>query len=178
MAGSAVTFLSITLAYVIIRLRVARKIIGFLSVTDTYIHTYIQTISEMRRRISCLALRCSANMHSLIKVFTAPNCRAASLHVPHLLPEYDMLAPTALNKIFVCVTVVVRFSLQPFLPLNTLLFSFAHSLTDLYNYSIYCLYLLAFVGDSWSESIIRLFPSLLAFCNLHEKRYIANRIMK
>ena len=47
--------------------RVAREIIGFLSVTDTYIHnihtyihTYIQTISEMRRRISCLALRRSA----------------------------------------------------------------------------------------------------------------------
>ena len=47
MASTAVTFLS--------------KIIGFLSVTDTYIHTYIQTISEMRRRISCLALRHSAN---------------------------------------------------------------------------------------------------------------------
>ena len=27
---------------------------------DGYIHTYIQTISEMRRRISCLALRRSA----------------------------------------------------------------------------------------------------------------------
>ena len=60
MAGAAVTFLSVTLAHVILRLRVARKIIGFLSVTDTYIHTYIQTISEMRRRISCLALGRSA----------------------------------------------------------------------------------------------------------------------
>ena len=56
MAGSAVTFLSVTLAHVILGLRVAREIIGFLSVTDTY----IQTISEMRRRISCLALRRSA----------------------------------------------------------------------------------------------------------------------
>ena len=57
-------FLSVTLAHVILRLRVAREIIGFLSVTDTYIHTYIhtyiQTISEMRHRISCLALRRSA----------------------------------------------------------------------------------------------------------------------
>ena len=43
MAGSAVTFLSVTLAHVILRLRVAREIIGFLSVTDTYIHTYIHT---------------------------------------------------------------------------------------------------------------------------------------
>ena len=60
MAGTAVTFLSVTLAHVILRLRVAREIIGFLSVTDTYIHIYIQTISEMRRRISCLALRRSA----------------------------------------------------------------------------------------------------------------------
>ena len=38
MAGTAVTFLSVTLAHVILRLRVAREIIGFLSVTDTYIH--------------------------------------------------------------------------------------------------------------------------------------------
>ena len=60
MAGAAVTFLSVTLSHVILRLHVAREIIGFLSVTDTYIHTYIQTISEMRRRISCLALRRSA----------------------------------------------------------------------------------------------------------------------
>ena len=58
MAGTAVTFLSVTLAHVILRLRVAREIIGFLSVTDTY----IQTISEMRRRISCPALRCSATI--------------------------------------------------------------------------------------------------------------------
>ena len=55
MAGTAVTFLSVTMAHVILRLRVAREI-GFLSVTDTY----IQTISEMRRRISCLSLRRSA----------------------------------------------------------------------------------------------------------------------
>ena len=47
MAGTAVTFLSVTLAHVILRLVVAREIIGFLSVTDTY----IQTISEMRRRM-------------------------------------------------------------------------------------------------------------------------------
>ena len=40
----------VTMAHVILRLRVAREIIGFLSVTDTY-------ISEMRRR---LALRRSA----------------------------------------------------------------------------------------------------------------------
>ena len=62
MAGTAVTFLSVTLAHVILRLRVAREIIGFLSVTDnTYIHTYIHTsISEIRRRISCLTLRRSA----------------------------------------------------------------------------------------------------------------------
>ena len=70
MAGTAVTFLSVTLAHVILRLRVAREIIGFLSVTDTYIHTYIhtyiQTISEMRRRISCLALRRSAISHMLL----------------------------------------------------------------------------------------------------------------
>ena len=59
MAGAAVTFLSVTLTHAILRLRVAREIIGFLSVTDTY----IQTISEMRRRISCLALRCSATMY-------------------------------------------------------------------------------------------------------------------
>ena len=39
--GTAVTFLSVTLAYVILRLGVAREIIGFLNVTDTYIHTYI-----------------------------------------------------------------------------------------------------------------------------------------
>ena len=63
MAGTAVTFLSVTLAHVILRLRVAREIIGFLSVTDTYIIIYIQTISEMRRRISCLALRRSAIMY-------------------------------------------------------------------------------------------------------------------
>ena len=41
MAGAAVTFLSVTLAHVILRLRVAREIIGCLSVTDRYIHTYI-----------------------------------------------------------------------------------------------------------------------------------------
>ena len=44
------------MAHVHIRLRVAREIIAFLSVTDTYIriykHTYIETISEMR---CCLA---------------------------------------------------------------------------------------------------------------------------
>ena len=34
------TFLSVTLAHVILRLHVAREIFGFLSVTDTYIHTY------------------------------------------------------------------------------------------------------------------------------------------
>ena len=55
-AATAVTFLSVTLVHVILRLRVAQEIIGFLSVTDTY----IQTISEMRRRISCLMLRHSA----------------------------------------------------------------------------------------------------------------------
>ena len=32
--------------------------------THTYIHTKIQTISEMRRRISCLALRRSAIIHT------------------------------------------------------------------------------------------------------------------
>ena len=72
MAGTAVTFLSVTLAHVILRLRVAREINGFLSVTDTYIHayihTYIQTISEIRRRISCLALRRSAIMKAKKKV--------------------------------------------------------------------------------------------------------------
>ena len=57
MAGTAVTFLSVTLAHVILRLRVAREIIGFLSVTDTYIHT---NYFRDRRRISCLALRRSA----------------------------------------------------------------------------------------------------------------------
>ena len=62
MAGAAVTFLSITLACMILRLHIARKIIGFLSVTDTY----IQTISEMQRRISCLALRRLAIMISLL----------------------------------------------------------------------------------------------------------------
>ena len=41
MAGAAVTFLSVTLAHVILRLHVAREIIGVLSVTDAYIHTYI-----------------------------------------------------------------------------------------------------------------------------------------
>ena len=41
--GAAVTFLNVTLAHVILRLRVAREIIGFLSVTDTCIHTYIHT---------------------------------------------------------------------------------------------------------------------------------------
>ena len=51
------TFQSVTIAHVILRWRVESEIIGFLSVTDTYVHTYIQTISEMRRRISCLALR-------------------------------------------------------------------------------------------------------------------------
>ena len=56
MAGTAVTFLSVTLAHVILHLLVACEIIGFLSVTDTY----IQTISEMRRRMSCLVLRRSA----------------------------------------------------------------------------------------------------------------------
>ena len=40
-----------------IRLRIA-----FLSVTHTYIYTYIQTIAEIQRRISCLALRRSANV--------------------------------------------------------------------------------------------------------------------
>ena len=40
MAGVAVTFLSVTLAHVILCLCVARKIVGFLSVTDTYIHIY------------------------------------------------------------------------------------------------------------------------------------------
>ena len=50
MAGTAVTFLSVTLAHVILRLRVAREIIGFLSVTDTYIHTYILEI-RIRSRV-------------------------------------------------------------------------------------------------------------------------------
>ena len=53
-----------------VRLRVARKIIAFLSATymHTYIHTYIytyihiETISEMRCGISCLALRRSATI--------------------------------------------------------------------------------------------------------------------
>ena len=49
-----VTFLSVTLVHVILCLRVAREIIGFLSGRN--IHTYIQTISEIRCRISCLAL--------------------------------------------------------------------------------------------------------------------------
>ena len=40
MAGAAVTFLSVKLAHVILRLRVAREIIGYLSVTDTYIHIH------------------------------------------------------------------------------------------------------------------------------------------
>ena len=39
MAGAAVIFLGVTVAHVILRLCVAREIIGFLSVTDTYIHT-------------------------------------------------------------------------------------------------------------------------------------------
>ena len=38
MAGAAVTFLSVTLAHVILCLRVEREIIGFLSMADTYIH--------------------------------------------------------------------------------------------------------------------------------------------
>ena len=46
--------------HVHVRLRVACEIIAFLSVTDTYIHTYIETISKMRCRIICLALRCLA----------------------------------------------------------------------------------------------------------------------
>ena len=51
MAGTAVTFLSVTLAHVILRLRVAREIIGFLSVTDTvhtYIHKWKKHFSEMK----------------------------------------------------------------------------------------------------------------------------------
>ena len=40
MAGTVVTFLSVTLAHVILRLHVAHEIIRFLSMTDTYIHTY------------------------------------------------------------------------------------------------------------------------------------------
>ena len=57
--GATVTFLSFTLAHVILRLRVARE---WISKRDGYIYTYIQTISEMRRRISCLAPRHSAIM--------------------------------------------------------------------------------------------------------------------
>ena len=57
MAGTAVTFLSVTLAHVILRLRVAREN-NWIPKRDGYIHIYIQTISEMRR--SCLALRRSA----------------------------------------------------------------------------------------------------------------------
>ena len=36
MAGAAVTFLSVTLVYVILRLCVVCEIIGFLSMTDTF----------------------------------------------------------------------------------------------------------------------------------------------
>ena len=68
MAGTAVTFLSVTLAHVILRLRVASEIIGFLSVTDTY----KQTICEMQRRISCLALRRSAIIEISIKSVYIP----------------------------------------------------------------------------------------------------------
>ena len=58
---------------------IAHEIIGFLSVTDTYIHTYIQTISEMRRRISCLGLRRSA-MISCIIAFYPHTCDSSSPH--------------------------------------------------------------------------------------------------
>ena len=50
MADTVVTFLSVTLVHVILRLHVAREIIGFLSVTVTYIHTYILEI-RMRSRV-------------------------------------------------------------------------------------------------------------------------------
>ena len=35
---------------------------------DGYIHSYIQTISEMRRRISCLALRRSTTKSGLVAI--------------------------------------------------------------------------------------------------------------
>ena len=47
MAGTEMTFLSVTLAHVILRLRVAREIIGFLSVTDTYIYTFPKYDAEL-----------------------------------------------------------------------------------------------------------------------------------
>ena len=49
-----------------VRLRIAHEIIAFLSVTDMYRHTYIETIAEMRCRISCLPLRHSAIKKILI----------------------------------------------------------------------------------------------------------------
>ena len=66
MAGSAVTFLSVTLAHVILRLRVAREIIGFLSVTDTYIHTYIHTY-KLFPRCDTVSQFNIPNMHMVSK---------------------------------------------------------------------------------------------------------------
>ena len=88
MAGVAVTFLSVTLAHVILRLRVAREIIGFLSVTDG---TYIQTISEMRRRISCLALRRSAITSEFLVVLSQHVRKAGNpIRLLDLLKSCDM----------------------------------------------------------------------------------------
>ena len=72
LAGAAVTFLSVTLARETTFARSMRN--NWISKRDGYIHTYIQTISKMRRRISFLALRRLAisgfaNMHSLVMHF-------------------------------------------------------------------------------------------------------------
>ena len=56
MAGAAVTFLSVKLAHVILRLRVARENNNWIPKRDGYIHTYtyIQTISEIRSHAKAL----------------------------------------------------------------------------------------------------------------------------
>ena len=49
-SSTAVTFLSVTLAHVILRLRVVREIIGFLSVTDTSLGPRPFFAGEEKRR--------------------------------------------------------------------------------------------------------------------------------
>ena len=84
MAGAAVTYsyISVTLTHVILRLRVAREIIGFLSVTDTY----IQTISETRRRIS----KDKAILKLITPFFRCPIPYVASI-VPDLYPRVNLI---------------------------------------------------------------------------------------
>ena len=68
-----------TLVHVHVHLRIAREIIALLSVTDTYIQTYIETISEMRCGISCLALRRSA----IILLNTTSSAKSPfTVHIP------------------------------------------------------------------------------------------------